>query len=147
MLDPRLFKLSGVRAGAAGIVALFFVLLGRFYISAQYLQDVKGSSPLLTGACILPLAIAMPYTSARSTRVAARIGARATIVVGLLSVAAAIARWCRSRRRQPLRAPRTVARARRRRHGSGDAPALGDDRPGAAAQPRGRQLGPHQHDA
>jgi EmrB/QacA subfamily drug resistance transporter len=91
MLDPRLFKLAGVRAGALGIIAQFFALFGLFYINAQYLQDVKGYSPLLTGVCILPLAIVMPYTSARSTRVAARIGARNTIVLGLLCVTAALA--------------------------------------------------------
>jgi MFS family permease len=48
MLDPRLFRLAGVRSGALGIVALFFALFGLFYINAQYLQDVKGYSALLT---------------------------------------------------------------------------------------------------
>ena len=91
MLDPRLFKLAGVRAGALGIVALFFVLFGLFYVNAQFLQDVKGYSALLTGVCILPVAIAMPYTSARSTRLVQRIGARATIVMGLVALAAGIA--------------------------------------------------------
>jgi hypothetical protein len=31
MLDPRLFRLAGVRAGSLGIVALFFALFGLFY--------------------------------------------------------------------------------------------------------------------
>jgi EmrB/QacA subfamily drug resistance transporter len=91
MLDPRLFKLPGVRIGALGIVALFFVLFGLFYINAQYLQDVKGYSPLLAGVCILPVAIVMPCASARSAYLAARIGARATIVLGLLVLAGGIA--------------------------------------------------------
>jgi MFS family permease len=60
MLDPRLFALPGVRAGALGITALFFAMFGLFYVNAQYLQDAKGYSPLLTGACILPLALVMP---------------------------------------------------------------------------------------
>jgi hypothetical protein len=30
MLDPRLFKLAGVRSGSLGIVALFFALFGLF---------------------------------------------------------------------------------------------------------------------
>jgi MFS family permease len=70
MLDPRLFRLSGVRAGTVGIIALFFAMFGLYYVNAQYLQDVKGYSPLLTGVCILPIAILMPYASARSTRLA-----------------------------------------------------------------------------
>ena len=95
MLDPRLFKLAGVRAGSFGIIALFFALFGLFYINAQYLQDVKGYSALLTGVCVLPVAIVMPYTSAQSTRLAARIGARATIISGMLSLTAG-SRCCRS---------------------------------------------------
>jgi EmrB/QacA subfamily drug resistance transporter len=91
MLDPRLFKLTGVRTGSLGIVALFFALFGLFYINAQYLQDVKGYSPLLTGVCVLPLGVVMPYASTRSTRLVARAGARATIVLGLLLAAAGLA--------------------------------------------------------
>jgi EmrB/QacA subfamily drug resistance transporter len=90
MLDPRLFRLTGVRAGALGIFAQFFALFGLFYVNAQYLQDVKGYSPLLSAVCILPLAVLMPYTSTRSTRLAARIGARATIAAGLGGLAVAL---------------------------------------------------------
>jgi EmrB/QacA subfamily drug resistance transporter len=91
MLDPRLFRLAGVRAGTLGIFAQFFALFGLFYINAQYLQDIKGYSPLHAGVCILPLAAAMPYASARSTYLTARIGGRATVVLGLLCVTAALA--------------------------------------------------------
>ncbi len=84
MLDPRLFRLSGVRVGSLGITALFFALFGLFYVNAQYLQDVKGYSPLLTGVCILPVAVTFPVTSAGSTRLAARIGVQATVAAGLL---------------------------------------------------------------
>jgi len=90
MLNPRLFKRTGVRTGALGIVTLFFVLFGFFYINAQYLQDVKGYSPLLAGVCILPIAVVVPFASACSTGVAQRIGARATIIVGLLALGAGI---------------------------------------------------------
>jgi len=91
MLDPRLFMLSGVRTGGLGIIALFFALFGLFYVNAQYLQDVKGYSALLAGVAILPLGVVMPFVSARSTRLAARIGERATIVLGLLLTAAGLA--------------------------------------------------------
>jgi EmrB/QacA subfamily drug resistance transporter len=90
MLDPRLFAVPGVRAGALGIVALFFALFGLFYVNAQYLQDVKGYTPLLAGVCILPVAVVMPYASARSPALATRFGPRATIVAGLLLLALAL---------------------------------------------------------
>lgn len=91
MLDLRLFKLAGVRTGVLGIIALFFALFGLYYINAQYLQDVKGYSPLLSGVCILPMAVVMLYTSVCSTHMAARISARTTIIFGLLVVAVGIA--------------------------------------------------------
>jgi EmrB/QacA subfamily drug resistance transporter len=90
MLDPRLFRLAGVRVGALGIIALFFALFGLYYVNAQYLQDVKGYSPLLTGVCILPIAALMPFIGARSPQLAARIDARATITLGLLTLAAGL---------------------------------------------------------
>jgi EmrB/QacA subfamily drug resistance transporter len=90
MLDPRLFALPGVRAGALGITALFFAMFGLFYVNAQYLQDAKGYSPLLTGVCILPLALVMPVASARSVSLAKRFGARRTVVGGLLCVVAGL---------------------------------------------------------
>jgi EmrB/QacA subfamily drug resistance transporter len=91
MLDPRLFKLKGVRAGSLGIIALFFALFGLFYVNAQYLQDVKGYSALVAGVCILPIAVVMPLVSAQTTRLAARIGAKATIITGMLVLAAGLA--------------------------------------------------------
>jgi len=91
MLAPSLFRLAGVRTGTLGITVLFFALFGLFYINAQYMQDIKGYSALLTGVAVLPAAVVMPITSARSGRLAARIGARATVVLGLLCVAAGIA--------------------------------------------------------
>ncbi|HVV50709.1 MAG TPA: MFS transporter [Polyangia bacterium] len=90
MLDPRLFRLAGVRTGSLGIVALFFAMFGLFYVNAQYLQDVKGYSALLTGVAILPLGAVMPLVSPRSMTVAARIGGRATIVAGLVILAAGL---------------------------------------------------------
>ena len=89
-VDPRLFRLPGVRAGALGITALFFALFGLYYVNAQYLQDVKGYSPLLTGVCILPIAALMPFISARSPQLAARAGARVTIILGMLILGAGL---------------------------------------------------------
>jgi EmrB/QacA subfamily drug resistance transporter len=90
MLDPRLFKLAGVRTGTVGIITLFFALFGLFYVNAQYLQDVKGYSALLTGVAVLPLGVVMPVVSPRSMRLAARIGERSTIILGLLCLAAGL---------------------------------------------------------
>jgi len=91
MLDPRLFRLAGVRSGSLGIIVLFFALFGLFYVNAQYLQDVKGYSALLTGLAVLPLGVVMMLVSPRSPRLVARIGERVTIILGLLCLAAGLA--------------------------------------------------------
>jgi EmrB/QacA subfamily drug resistance transporter len=90
MLDPRLFKLAGVRTGSLAIVALFFALFGLFYVNAQYLQDVKSYSALLTGVAVLPLGVVMPVVSPRSMRLAEHIGQRATIILGLILLASGL---------------------------------------------------------
>jgi EmrB/QacA subfamily drug resistance transporter len=90
MVDPRLFRLAGVRVGTLGILVLFFVLFGLFYINAQYLQDVKGFTAVVTGVCLLPIALAMLYASVRSMRLVAQVGMRATVLIGMVAVAVGI---------------------------------------------------------
>ncbi|WP_212998002.1 hypothetical protein [Winogradskya consettensis] len=58
LLDPRVFRVATVRAGTLGVGAAFLALFGLF-VNAQYLQDVKGYSTLLTGFAIAPLAVGM----------------------------------------------------------------------------------------
>jgi len=145
MLDPRLLSLAGVRTGALGIVAVFFVLFGFFYINAQYLQDVKGYSALLTGVCILPIALVVPLASARSTGLTRCIGVRVTIILGLVALTLGGHGAVIRHRRHAVRTVWASARRRRRRYGPGDAAAVRHDRPRAPADPRARRLGPEQH--
>ena len=57
VLDPRLFRLPRLRAGSIGIAVTFFGMFALFYVNAQFLQYVKGYSPLRTGGAIVPLAV------------------------------------------------------------------------------------------
>ncbi|WP_219825774.1 MFS transporter [Nonomuraea typhae] len=68
LLDPRLFRLPGLRAGSLGVAVTFFGMFALFFVNAGFLQDVKGFSPLLTGLAILPLAIPMIVLSRMSGR-------------------------------------------------------------------------------
>ncbi|KUJ69574.1 MFS transporter [Streptomyces albus subsp. albus] len=90
VLDPRLFRLRAVRAGAVGIAAAFFGMFALFYVNAQFLQYVKGYSTLRTGFAILPVAVGMMVVTQRSIGWARRIGGRTTVVAGLLLVAAGL---------------------------------------------------------
>ncbi|WP_067825332.1 MFS transporter [Actinomadura kijaniata] len=90
LLDPRIFADGGLRAGVLGVGAAFFGLFALFFVNAQFLQYVKGYSPLVTGIAIGPLVIGMLVVSRRSVGWAARIGRRAVVALGLVSLAAGL---------------------------------------------------------
>ncbi|MFI7104489.1 MFS transporter [Streptomyces sp. NPDC050161] len=88
MLDPRLFTLPAVRAGALGMVLVFVGMFGLFYVNGQYLQYVKGYSPLGAGLRLLPMAAALLLAPRAAVRLEARLGPRRTVACGLLVLAA-----------------------------------------------------------
>jgi MFS family permease len=90
LLDPRLFRLRGLRAGSLGVAVAFFGLFALFFVNAQYMQYAKGFSPLGTGVAIAPFAIGMIVVSRRSIGWARRIGIRWTVAAGLASIVAGL---------------------------------------------------------
>ncbi|TVL93214.1 MFS transporter [Streptomyces sp. SAJ15] len=90
VLDPRVFRLPAVRAGALGIAAAFFGMFALFYVNAQFLQYVKGFSALQAGIGVLPAAVGMMLVTQRSIGWARRLGTRPTVVTGLLLLAAGL---------------------------------------------------------
>ncbi|WP_189333467.1 MFS transporter [Actinoplanes ianthinogenes] len=90
LLDPRIFTIPSVRAGALGVGATFFALFGLFFVNAQFLQDVKGYSTLLTGLAIGPLAIGMGVVSRRAVPLTQKYGPRPVIGTGLAAIVAGL---------------------------------------------------------
>jgi MFS family permease len=67
-------------------------MFGMFFLGALYLRRVLGYSPLQIGLAFLPVAVVMGALSVRYTdRLAARFGARTTLIAGLVLIAAALA--------------------------------------------------------
>jgi MFS family permease len=87
MLDPRHFRHRALSAGGLSIFIQFFAFFGFTFTVLQYLQGVRGHSPLLAAVSVLPLAAAMMPTARLTPRLAARVGARTVCVSGLLLVA------------------------------------------------------------
>jgi EmrB/QacA subfamily drug resistance transporter len=87
MLDPRLFKLPGFGAGAAAVTFAFFSMFGMFFLLTQYLQFVKGYSPLAAGVRVLPNAIAMIIVAPQAPKIVLRFGVRKTMRTGFLLTA------------------------------------------------------------
>ncbi len=84
LLDPRLFAVRGFTAGSLTITVQFFCSFGMFFVGLQYLQFVAGYSPLKAAAACLPLPLVMLPTARTAPHVAARIGFRRVVPVGLL---------------------------------------------------------------
>ncbi|MEU4203351.1 MFS transporter [Streptomyces sp. NPDC045470] len=91
MLDPRLFALPAVRAGALGLALAFVGMFGLFYINGQYLQYAQGHSPLGAGIRLLPMAAALLVAPRCAAALERRLGGRATVGAGLLVLAAGLA--------------------------------------------------------
>jgi EmrB/QacA subfamily drug resistance transporter len=91
LLDPRLFSNRKLAAGTLSILIQFFAFFGFTFVSLQYLQGVRGYSPLLAALAVLPLTAAMMPTSRGASALVSRFGARAVCVTGLLLVAAGLA--------------------------------------------------------
>ncbi len=89
MLDPRFFRIPAFRAGSGVITAVFFGMFGMFFMLTQYLQFVKGYSPLVAGVATAPSALTMLIVAPRSPRLVARFGSRRVVTTGMFSVAAA----------------------------------------------------------
>jgi EmrB/QacA subfamily drug resistance transporter len=91
MLDPRFFRIPAFRAGSAVITSLFFGMFGMFFLITQYLQFVKGYSPLQAGVATLPSAAVLILVTPRSPTFVRLWGARRVVVIGMLLVSAGFA--------------------------------------------------------
>jgi len=91
-LVPLHFFRSRNVAGAALVRALFPVgLFGAFFLGALYLQHVLGYSPIAAGVAFMPMNLCVALFSLLLTaRLVGRIGAKATLLPGLLLVAAGL---------------------------------------------------------
>jgi EmrB/QacA subfamily drug resistance transporter len=91
MLDVRLFGLRGFTTGTLGITIQFLATFGVFFVTLQYLQLMRGYSPLHSAVCLLPLAAVVMPLSRLSPRIVERLGYRAVITTGLVAMAGGLA--------------------------------------------------------
>jgi EmrB/QacA subfamily drug resistance transporter len=91
MLDPRFFRSRRLSAGSLSIFIQFFAFFGFTFVALQYMQGVRGDSPLKAALSMLPLAVAMMPTSRITPKLVARFGSRNVCVAGLVLVASGLA--------------------------------------------------------
>ncbi|MFC9439858.1 MFS transporter [Nocardia sp. NPDC057030] len=86
LLDPRLFKVAGLRSACLGMTAIFFGMFALFYVNASFLQYGKGFSVLRTGLGIIPLTVPIILGARHVGRLSQRIGLDATIALAFAFV-------------------------------------------------------------
>jgi EmrB/QacA subfamily drug resistance transporter len=71
----------GASAAAFALVGSYWAVM---FFQPQYLQDVRGHSPILSGLMILPVTVPMIFVSPFSGRLIGRFGARRLMTMGML---------------------------------------------------------------
>ncbi|MFG3230473.1 MFS transporter [Streptomyces antibioticus] len=94
LFDPRVFRSPRLRATTLGMATGFFGLFALFFVNSQYLQEVKGYGPALTGVAIVPLIVGMALVPKLAARWSAHprpvIGAGLALIgLGLLAASTA----------------------------------------------------------
>ena len=84
MLDMTYFGTPRFAMGSLGITFTFLGMFSMFFVLTQYLQYVKGYSPLGAGLRGLPFAATMIVVSPRSADLAAKFGVRRVVGTGMV---------------------------------------------------------------
>jgi len=82
MLPMRYFRDRGFTLGTGVITFAFLVMFGFFFLLTQFLQFVRGYSPLDAGVATLPLAAALVIVSPRSAAIGERVGPANVMAAG-----------------------------------------------------------------
>ncbi len=90
MVDFSFFRSRTFLGASIALFAVTFALFGLLFYLSLYMQNVRNYSPLETGVRFLPAMVMVIFVSPLSGRLTDRIGPRPPIVVGLLTVAAAL---------------------------------------------------------
>lgn len=83
LLAPSSVADRRMQAGMVVVPILFFSVFGMQFVFTQWLQGVRDLSPLASGACFVPHALAVITGSLTSTRVVARVGLARTVAGGV----------------------------------------------------------------
>jgi len=86
LLPMELFRQSTFVVSVVTVGLVYFALMGAMFLLPQFLQLVQSMTPLESGIAMLPGAGGLLVASLVSPAVAARIGARSTVVLGLLLI-------------------------------------------------------------
>jgi len=87
LVPAHTWRIRSLTSATAVMAAITGAIVGVIFVSSLFLQQVLGSSPVVTGIEFLPLAAAITLGAAAASHVLGHVGPKAVIVVGLLIVA------------------------------------------------------------
>jgi EmrB/QacA subfamily drug resistance transporter len=90
MLDPGFLANRQLLLGSLAIAGVYFALFGMYFDFTQYLQLVRGYSPVVAALYALPAGLAQLATANAARKLAARHGARIVLTAGLVASAAGL---------------------------------------------------------
>nr|WP_244210877.1 MFS transporter [Amycolatopsis kentuckyensis] len=90
LLDPRLFRIAGLRSACLGMTTIFFGMFALFYVNASFLQYAKGFGVLATGLGIVPLTVPIILGGRHVGRLSRRIGVDGTVALAFAFVGAGL---------------------------------------------------------
>jgi EmrB/QacA subfamily drug resistance transporter len=91
MLDLRLFRDRRFGVASGGMALTYFAMFGAFFLVSQYLQLVRGHSPLEAGAILLPIPVVMLTLAPQAPRLVERFGVARVAPFGLGLIALGLA--------------------------------------------------------
>ena len=93
MLELSFFSRPRFAMGSLGISVTFFAMFAMFFVLTQYLQYVKGYTPLTAGLAALPSAVTMIIVSPRAPRVVGKLGLGRAVPGGMVILATGLVDW------------------------------------------------------
>ncbi|MFF0224285.1 MFS transporter [Streptomyces sp. NPDC004629] len=91
LLDVRLFRERGLAGGSITLLVVFGVQAGIAVVLFPFFQAVLGWSGLLSTVALMPMAVMMMMTSGLAPKLAAGVGSRSTMAVGIALAGAGLA--------------------------------------------------------
>jgi EmrB/QacA subfamily drug resistance transporter len=83
MVDLSMFRIRAFSGGTGAMILWGFGVMGVYFFTAMYLQNVLGFSPTEAGAALVPMALTMAATAPVAGVVARRLGTHLTVALGL----------------------------------------------------------------
>jgi EmrB/QacA subfamily drug resistance transporter len=91
MMDLALFGDRTYSLAIATIFVVLFAIYGMLLVTTQYLQNVRGHTPVITGLMLLPYSVAITIVSLVAGHLVGKVGTRLPILVGLVVMVAGLA--------------------------------------------------------